>query len=66
MVHRDIKPESILVHERHALVPDFDIGKASMAPSDHAGMHTQLGMTAGTPAYMSPKRAVGEYGSARA
>jgi eukaryotic-like serine/threonine-protein kinase len=58
IVHRDIKPENILLQDGHALVADFGIGKAiSDAPGDTL---TQMGMSVGTPAYMSPEQAVGE------
>jgi eukaryotic-like serine/threonine-protein kinase len=60
VVHRDIKPENILLHEGHAVVADFGIGKALTAASDHHGMTTQVGVTVGTPTYMSPEQAAGE------
>ena len=63
VVHRDIKPENILLHEGHALVADFGIGKALAAAATepgHGTQFTQVGVTVGTPAYMSPEQAAGE------
>ncbi len=60
VVHRDIKPENILLHEGHALVADFGIGKAIVAATAEAGTLTQIGVTIGTPAYMSPEQAAGD------
>ena len=58
IIHRDIKPENIMLQDGHVLVADFGIGKAiSDAPGDTL---TQIGMSVGTPAYMSPEQAVGE------
>ena len=60
IVHRDIKPENILLHEGHAVVADFGIGKAVVASSTATGLaFTQVGVTIGTPAYMSPEQAAG-------
>jgi len=60
VVHRDIKPENILLHEGHAIVADFGIGKAVDAASSVSSTFTQIGVTVGTPAYMSPEQAAGE------
>jgi len=61
VVHRDIKPENILLHEGHAVVADFGIGKALAAAAETTMAFTQVGVTVGTPAYMSPEQASGEF-----
>src|SRR5688500_7209887 len=60
VVHRDIKPENILLHEGHAVVADFGIGKAIVAAASETSTFTQIGVTVGTPAYLSPEQATGE------
>ena len=61
VVHRDIKPENILLHEGHALVADFGIGKAVVAAAAGGAVTlTQVGVTVGTPTYMSPEQAAGD------
>ncbi len=59
VVHRDIKPENILV-TRKGEVKVADFGLAQLGQSgDHATL-TQVGMTMGTPLYMSPEQVSGD------
>jgi serine/threonine protein kinase len=58
IVHRDVKPENILLQSGHALVADFGIARAlSEAGAERL---TETGIAIGTPAYMSPEQATGE------
>ncbi len=58
VVHRDIKPDNILLHDGQALVADFGIALAMQQAG--GGRMTQTGMSLGTPSYMSPEQAMGE------
>jgi serine/threonine-protein kinase len=60
VVHRDIKPDNILLEgtRRRVVVTDFGIAKA-LTDVD-GGSLTGTGVAIGTPAYMSPEQAAGE------
>ncbi len=60
LVHRDIKPDNVMMSNGHAIVADFGIARAlSEAGADKL---TQTGMSVGTPAYMSPEQSAGDPG----
>jgi serine/threonine-protein kinase len=57
VVHLDIKPGNILLHEGHAVIADFGIARAMSDAGDEAiAPPTPL---LGTPSYMSPEQALG-------
>ena len=69
VVHRDIKPDNVLVSRRHAMVTDFGVAKALTAAVGGidergrvaAGANTTgSGLAIGTPAYMAPEQAAGD------
>jgi serine/threonine-protein kinase len=64
IIHRDVKPQNVLLDREtaRAMVTDFGIASvaAANAKTDDEGRLTHAGMVMGTPRYMSPEQASGE------
>jgi serine/threonine-protein kinase len=69
IIHRDIKPDNILLSGGSATVTDFGVAKAISASREstrreqtttRAGTITLVGTSIGTPAYMAPEQAAGD------
>lgn len=61
IVHRDIKPDNVLLSSDLAMVTDFGVAKAlsSAREADDGGL-TAVGTSLGTPAYIAPEQAAGD------
>jgi len=60
VLHRDIKPDNVLVSHGVTMVTDFGVAKALDASTRHETALTSAGLALGTPAYMAPEQATGD------
>lgn len=63
VVHRDVKPDNILLGEKGAKLTDFGIARLTEGNQDSDTKLTQTGFYVGTPGYMSPEQIQGDQAS---
>lgn len=65
LVHRDVKPENILLDDATGRVMLTDFGIARAMAGENIGTRTGEGIAVGTPTYMSPEQSAGDSVDAR-
>jgi eukaryotic-like serine/threonine-protein kinase len=56
VIHRDVKPENVLLSGGHAVLADFGIARAIEQAAVHGDRLTGAGLGMGTPGYMAPEQ----------
>ena len=59
VVHRDLKPDNIMLSSRHAMLMDFGVAKAVYESAGERTV-TTAGVALGTPTYMAPEQATAD------